>query len=210
MSDLDLFMWTKLPGKCPFCGQDTVYKENIVLTSLPPQFRYECKSCGKTWTAHSDYEALHTSTPAAAGPSSSSRTINNYIGNDFPISWGQQGWVCPKCGRVNAPHVNHCPCSEPGTTTISTGTTPNYNLLPKTICVTDTGGNTVTVASTDWIQPYIDAVENASAETLTEQEKDDLLKNITVTDCEVCGYSDLVSQKYNKSTEDENGQYNSL
>lgn len=21
------------------------------------------------------------------------------------------GWVCPKCGRVNAPHINQCPCS---------------------------------------------------------------------------------------------------
>lgn len=21
------------------------------------------------------------------------------------------GWVCPKCGRVNAPHIDACPCS---------------------------------------------------------------------------------------------------
>lgn len=24
------------------------------------------------------------------------------------ISWGQQGWVCPKCGSVWAPHVDGC------------------------------------------------------------------------------------------------------
>ena len=24
----------------------------------------------------------------------------------------QEGWVCPKCGRVNAPFVDHCPCSS--------------------------------------------------------------------------------------------------
>ena len=22
------------------------------------------------------------------------------------------GWICPKCGRVHAPHINTCPCSE--------------------------------------------------------------------------------------------------
>ena len=22
------------------------------------------------------------------------------------------GWICPECGRVNAPHIDTCPCSE--------------------------------------------------------------------------------------------------
>lgn len=22
------------------------------------------------------------------------------------------GWICPKCGRVHAPHIDACPCSE--------------------------------------------------------------------------------------------------
>lgn len=40
---------------------------------------------------------------------------------DYPwITWGQQGWVCPKCGRVLSPNTPSCPCSEPSATYIST------------------------------------------------------------------------------------------
>ena len=186
MSDLDSFMWAELPGKCPFCGQDTVYKNNVVLTTLPPKFQYKCKSCDRTWIAYSDYEALHPNKPTTTGPSSTSKTVNSYIEGNFPINWSQQGWICPKCGRVNAPHVDHCPCSEPGTTTINTSTTPDYNLLPKTACITVTDSNTTTTVSSDWIQPYIGAIENAAVEDLTEQEKSELLKNVTVTGDETC------------------------
>jgi len=24
------------------------------------------------------------------------------------------GWVCPRCGRVNAPHIDQCPCRLTG------------------------------------------------------------------------------------------------
>jgi len=23
-----------------------------------------------------------------------------------------KGWLCPRCNRVNAPHVDHCPCDS--------------------------------------------------------------------------------------------------
>ena len=27
-------------------------------------------------------------------------------------TYGQQGWICPRCGRVNAPWVMTCPCKS--------------------------------------------------------------------------------------------------
>jgi len=30
----------------------------------------------------------------------------------------QEGWVCPKCGRVNAPWVLGCPCAIPNAITV--------------------------------------------------------------------------------------------
>jgi len=29
-----------------------------------------------------------------------------------PFWW--TGWVCPRCGRVNAPHIDQCPCRLTG------------------------------------------------------------------------------------------------
>ena len=32
-------------------------------------------------------------------------------------NYGQSGWICPRCGSVNAPHIQKCDCSPPTITT---------------------------------------------------------------------------------------------
>ena len=45
--------------------------------------------------------------------------------------WIQQGWECPKCGAILAPHQSYCPfCSKKESdwiTTVGTGTQPFYS-----------------------------------------------------------------------------------
>ena len=57
----------------------------------------------------------------------SNKNPAQYTYPTYPQYGGQQGWVCPKCGRVNAPWVATCPCSKKTVTytTTTTSTIPD-------------------------------------------------------------------------------------
>lgn len=85
--------WIKTNKECPHCGStDTEMDTSMILTCLPPKSQYRCKSCEKWFTLSDEaYDTLRDSSV-------------NY------------GWVCPKCGRVNAPFVRTCDCTNSGLT----------------------------------------------------------------------------------------------
>lgn len=52
-----------------------------------------------------------------------SSVINPYKG-----VFGQQGWICPKCGRVYSPFTQMCLYCKPNTNTISNTTVSEEKL----------------------------------------------------------------------------------
>lgn len=80
--------WTLAYEKCPVCGgYETEYNQYMVLTSMPPQYKFRCK-CGHHWSgsfSNNSYQAVKQKT-------------------------GLTGWICPVCGVGVSPYQDHCPC----------------------------------------------------------------------------------------------------
>lgn len=124
------------PIKCPDCGEIVKVNTDIVLTSYPPQYHWFCPKCGKAGYTRGDAVALENQIGI-------DNIVKSTVGEIKSKPFIQQGWECPKCGAILAPHQHYCPfCSKKESdwiTTVGTGTQPFYgewtnkdNLTPQT------------------------------------------------------------------------------
>jgi hypothetical protein len=120
--------WTG-SNRCPNCGGSEIeYNTGLVLTSYPAQSQLRCKSCGHHFS--SGFAAEWTDNDSLSKEWQHDQSILGIprVG-DWPPAptpcdplpatdkTTMYGWICPKCGRCLAPHVNSCPhCNNTPTT----------------------------------------------------------------------------------------------
>ena len=122
--------------KCPYCGSDDVmYDSSKVLTSNPPQYQCKCNTCKKEFYSGQcknfnwDQSILNIPKIEDPTPGESPYWVP-FTPDPFhlnpPYKQNNYGWICPKCGRVLAPHLDSCKFCGSGTvTTPLTTTNPN-------------------------------------------------------------------------------------
>lgn len=139
--------WISANYICPYCrSTNTVFDSSMILTSNPPQNRCKCKDCGKQFFSSqctsdwSNNDALNDfwkqdqsilNIPKIGDPTPGELpywipfTPDPFHLNP-PYKQNNYGWICPKCGRVLAPHLDSCKFCGSGTiTTPVTTTNPN-------------------------------------------------------------------------------------
>ena len=126
--------WTG-SNRCPNCGGSEIeYNTRLVLTSYPPQSQLRCKDCGHhfssgfvaEWTDNDSLSKEWQHDQSILGipkvgdwPPAPTPCDPPSYPEIYPFDKSSQvGWICPKCGRCLAPHLDSCPyCS--GSTTIN-------------------------------------------------------------------------------------------
>ena len=105
--------WGPYLGKCPHCGSTNIEADyRAVLTSLPPQYSCRCKDCKGTFLSGQIKRESQTITPYNPDPG-----LPNYPNQPQKPDYGygmREGWVCPRCGKVNSPDRDFCDCSGNG------------------------------------------------------------------------------------------------
>lgn len=121
--------WTGT-NKCPHCGGTEIeYNTRAILTTHPAQSQLRCKKCGHIFssgfTAEWTNDDVLNVTPGTLTPGvtplpyitprqGSTPFIPNESIPPYECTPPSQrahntGWICPKCGRCLAPHVDSCP-----------------------------------------------------------------------------------------------------
>ena len=132
--------WERWTGGniCPNCLSSNIeYNTQLVLTSNPPQTQLRCKDCGHhfssgftaEWTNKDSLDKLWEHDQSILGKPQVGDWPPAPQGGDWPPTPTPQdpiyiphtpdthnyGWICPKCGRCLAPHVDSCPCFNEST-----------------------------------------------------------------------------------------------
>ena len=105
--------------KCIICGEEF-------------RFDGEHRICPECREAIIKLRGTAESTANAMPANKSTETAHKTTECNIPApKWIQQGWECPKCGAILAPHQSYCPfCSKKESdwiTTVGTGTQPFYS-----------------------------------------------------------------------------------
>ncbi len=104
--------------RCPNCnGSEIEYNIESILTTYPPQFQLRCKSCGHTFNfEYKPLDQISDWPPAPqVGDWPPTPTPQDPIHIPHTPDMHNYGWICPKCGRCLAPHVDSCPCFNEST-----------------------------------------------------------------------------------------------
>ena len=121
-------VWERWTGshKCPNCGSDEIeYNTQLILTSYPAQSQLRCKSCGHYFSSGIQAECTDNDALNKLWQHDQSIIGIPQVGDwppspqpgDLPPATDKTtmyGWICPKCGKVNAPHRDFCDCSGGG------------------------------------------------------------------------------------------------
>ena len=94
------------------------------------------KERGYKWTWDDTYTTTTTTTDIPIEIKAPEWKIGDKIEINSPIDIGvigePKGWICPRCGRANAPWISQCNCSASPFTKINTS--PAYVASPCQTC----------------------------------------------------------------------------
>lgn len=99
----------------------------------------------------------------------------------------REGWKCPACHRINAPHIDACPCSEgsagvpavplPASSPFGGGVTVWPTAIPGTT-VTVTGGAATLPAGTGIVVNYSQVSEHVAAPDVMREIRKQMMRGL--------------------------------